>query len=138
MGDMQTRSPPPLPRRTWVLPSPLGDSCSPSRRNLGMVGKGRGGNHQLLAAFLFLRGPGLASARDILTQGQERCVRGREDAEELQTEEISGGEPVFRPLVPALSPAAFKTKPAPAIATINGWERFTSALSSAGSFTSLC
>lgn len=90
MGDMQARSPPPLPRRTWVLPSPLGDSCSPSRRNLGMVGKGRGGNHQLLAAFLFLRGPGLASARDVLTQGQERCVRRREDAEELQREEISG------------------------------------------------
>lgn len=138
MGDMPARSPPPLPRRTWVLPSPLGDSCSPSRRNLGMVGKGRGGNHQLSAALLFLRGPGLASARDVLTQGQERCVRRREDAEELQREEISGGELVFRPSVPPLCPAAFKTKPAPGITTINGWERFTSALSSAGSCIPLC
>lgn len=56
----------------------------------------------------------------------------------MQREEISGGELVFRPSVPPLYPAAFEAKLAPRVATINGWERFTPDLSSAGSFTPLC
>lgn len=44
------------PHRTWALLSPLGDSSSPSRCHLRMVGKAKGGINQLLANLLFLSG----------------------------------------------------------------------------------
>ena len=75
MGDARAGSPPPSPRRTWALPSPLRDSFPPSGCSLGVLGKGRGGNHRLLAAVLFLGGLGLALAGDVWSPGWERRVR---------------------------------------------------------------
>lgn len=73
----------PPPRRTWALPSPLGDSSSLSRCNLETVGKAKGGINQLLANLLFLSG--LLSAQDDPRLGEMcwemRGCRGKEPME---------------------------------------------------------